>query len=285
MGKYKKILVAVDGSESSKNAFRQACRLACSDKCWITALTTIPIFQDQFESLSAKEKATKALREQGEKALAEIEKIAKEEGVNVKTLLEEGHPSEVIRDVADENGCDLVVMGRRGKTRIERALMGSVTARVIGQASTDVLVVQRDAAVEFGKILLPTDGSKFSKAATERAIGLAGAYGGELAALSVVDFNEEFYTEAPEAVDDFVKWAKTVVDGVKKKAEAKGVKAEGFVREAEAYEAITSLAKEQGATLVVMGSHGRTGLRRLLMGSVTEKVIGHTSIPVLVVKH
>ncbi|MDA8423907.1 MAG: universal stress protein [Nitrospiraceae bacterium] len=54
--------------------------------------------------------------------------------------------------------------------------------------------------------------------------------------------------------------------------------------EAEAYQAINNLAMEQKADMIILGSHGRTGLRRLLMGSVTEKVIGYASCPVLVVK-
>ncbi len=71
---------------------------------------------------------------------------------------------------------------------------------------------------------------------------------------------------------------------VKKQAGDAGVRAESFIGEAEAYQAIVNLAKEQGASAIVVGSHGRTGLRRLLMGSVTEKVIGHAPCPVLVVK-
>ena len=71
---------------------------------------------------------------------------------------------------------------------------------------------------------------------------------------------------------------------MKKQAEAAGVKAETFVGEAEADEAITKLAKEQNADMIIIGSHGRTGLRRLLMGSVAEKVIGYAPCPVLVVK-
>ncbi len=67
-------------------------------------------------------------------------------------------------------------------------------------------------------------------------------------------------------------------------AEAAGVRVESFVGEAESWEAIINLSKDQSIDVIVMGSHGRTGLRRLLMGSVTEKVIGHASCPVLVVK-
>jgi nucleotide-binding universal stress UspA family protein len=102
--------------------------------------------------------------------------------------------------------------------------------------------------------------------------------------VSVVDVPTEFYAEAPQAVDDLVKKAKGFVADVKKQADAEGVKAETFVGESEAFEAITNLAKEQKADMIVIGSHGRTGLRRLLMGSVAEKVIGHAPCPVLVVK-
>ena len=99
-----------------------------------------------------------------------------------------------------------------------------------------------------------------------------------------MDVPTEFYAEAPQAVDDLVRKAKGFVADVKKQAEAAGVKAETFVGEAEADEAITNLAKEQNADMIVIGSHGRTGLRRLLMGSVAEKVIGFAPCPVLVVK-
>ena len=100
-----------------------------------------------------------------------------------------------------------------------------------------------------------------------------------------MDVRAEFPAEAPQAVEDLVRTAKGFVSVVKKQAEAAGVKTETFVKEAEASEAITNLAKDQGANMIVIGSHGRTGLRRLLMGSVAEKVIGHAPCPVLVVKN
>jgi nucleotide-binding universal stress UspA family protein len=129
-----------------------------------------------------------------------------------------------------------------------------------------------------------TDGSRYSALSADRAIAFARSYGGELKIISVVDVPTEFYAEAPQAVEDLVRKAKGFVADVKKKAEGEGVKAETFVGEAEAYEAINNLAREQKADIIIMGSHGRTGLRRLLMGSVTEKVIGYAPCPVLVVK-
>ncbi|MDH4163901.1 MAG: universal stress protein, partial [Nitrospirota bacterium] len=87
-----------------------------------------------------------------------------------------------------------------------------------------------------------------------------------------------------QAVEDLVKKAKEYTAAVRKKAEAAGVAVETFVGEAEADEAILKLGQEQDVNMIIVGSHGRTGLRRLLMGSVTEKVIGAATCPVLVVK-
>lgn len=284
MGRYRKILVAVDGSDSSKNAFRQACRIAREDKSWITVITTIPLYQDQFEVLSIKEKVSKKLREEGERILSEIKKIADEEDAFIKPLLEEGSPFNTIVDVAEEGNFDLIVMGRHGMSRLEKALVGSVTARVIGHSQRDVLVVPKDAVIGWKNILLATDGSRYSKTATEKAMDLAMSYGGQLKTVSVVDVTEEFLTEAPGAVEDLIRKAKEFVNDVRIMAEAQGIKTETFVREGEAYKVITDFAKEEKATVIVMGSHGRTGLRRLLMGSVTEKVIGYAFCPVLVAR-
>lgn len=283
MGKYRKILVAVDSSESSKNALHQAFKLANEEKCWITVTSVVPPYEGEIEILGVKD-IRAALRKPCEDALAEVQKIARTERMLVKTVCEEGEVYERIVDLADAENCDVIVMGRRGLRRIERTLIGSVTARVIGHTQRDVLVVPNGTTVGWKTIVLATDGSKYSAAAAERAIAFAKSYGGELKVLSVVDVPAEFYAEAPQAVEDLVRKAKGFVADVKKQAEAAGVPTETFVGEAEAYQAVNNLAQEQKADMIVLGSHGRTGLRRLLMGSVTEAVIGHASCPVLVVK-
>lgn len=284
MGRYRKILVAVDSSDSSKNAFRQACRIICEDKICITVITAIPLYEDQFEVLSTKEKVSKRLRKEGEKILSEIKKIADEEDVHIKQTIGEGSPCETIVDAAQEGEYDLIVMGRRGLRRMERALIGSVTARVIGYSPRDILVMPRDATIGWKNIILPTDGSKYSNAASEKAIDFAKSYGGELLIVSVVDVPPEFYAEAPQVVDDKTKKAKEFVADIKKKAEASGIKASTYVGEGKAHKVIIDFARDEKADIIVMGSHGKTGIKRLLMGSVTEGVIGHSSCPVLVVK-
>ncbi len=278
------VIVRYTNGTIQKNTCSCSCRIAKEDKSWTTVITTIPLYQDQFEVLSTKENVSKALREEGEKILSEIKTIADKEDAFIKLKLEEGSPFDIITDIADEGNFDLIVMGRHGKARIEKALVGSVTARVIGYSQKDVLVVPMDASIGWKNIFLPTDGSRYNKAATEKAIDVAKSYGGQLKVVSVVDVTEEFHTEAPGAVEELVEKAKKFIDAVKEKAEAQGVKTETFVREGESYKVITDLSKEYNSNVIVMGSHGRTGIRRLLMGSVTEKVIGHAPCPVLVVK-
>jgi nucleotide-binding universal stress UspA family protein len=284
MGRYRRILVAVDGSESSKNAFRQACRIALEDKSWLTVITTIPSYEDLFQMPSIQEKVSMALLAEGEKIMTEIKEIAAREGAYIKTLLEEGTPFDTIIDTAEEGNYDLIVMGRLGRKRIEKALVGSVTARVIGNSQRDVLVFPLNSKIGWKNIMLATDGSKYSLSATGKAIDIAKSYGGQIKAVSVVDVTEEFQTEAPEAVDRLIAASKGFVEEVKKKAESEGVMIEPLVREGETYKVITDLAKKFASDVIVMGSHGRTGIKRLLMGSVTEKVLGYAPCPVLVIR-
>ena len=283
MGKYKKILVGFDGSESSENALLQAFRFANDEKCWITVTTVVPEYKGELD-LTGVSDIRKLLLRPGEELLSKATALAKREGALIKTVLEEGEIFERIVDLAEAENCGIIVMGRRGMSTLERALVGSVTARVIGHSQRDVLVVPESAKIGWKKILLATDGSKHSLNATEKAIDFAKSYGGTLTAISVVDVPDELYAEAPTVVDELVRKAKGYAENVKNMARAAGVEVNTQVREGESHEAVTRLAKDEGADLIVMGSHGRTGVKRLLMGSVTEKVIGHAPCPVLVVK-
>ncbi len=283
MGLYKKLLVAFDGSSSSQNALRQAFRLADDEKCWITVTTVAPSYEGDLD-LMVIGNIHEALRRPGKEILSRASEIARQESALIKTVLEEGEAYERIVDLADAENCGLIVMGRRGVSHLERALMGSTTARVIGQSGRDVLVVPQGASIGWKRILLATDGSRFSESATSKALDFAAAYGGSLTAVSVVDVPPEIYAEAHNAVDKLIENAKGFVESVKSKGQARPVPVATYVGEGNAYEVITNLARKETADVIIMGSHGRTGLKRFLMGSVTEKVIGHAPCPVLVVK-
>jgi nucleotide-binding universal stress UspA family protein len=283
MGRYRKLLVAFDGSETSEHALRESFKLAVNEGSWITVVSVVPPYSGDLDMVAVGN-VISAMRKPCEDALLKVKEIAGAEKVLVKTVYEEGEPYERIVDLADAENCDLIIMGRRGQRRLARALVGSVTARVIGYSRKDVLVVPKDAAVGWRKILVATDGSKYSNAAVAKAMDFAKSYGGELMVVSIVDVPSEFYAEAPKVVEDMARKAKGFVEEVRKQSEEFDIKTSIFTAEGEAYEVITRLAKDEKADVIVMGSHGRTGLKRLLMGSVAEKTIGHSPCPVLVVK-
>ena len=284
MGRYRKILVAIDGSESSKHALRESFKLACDEKCWVTVVSVIPSYEGDLGATWVSN-VKEAVKKPCQVALSEAEDMAKKEKVLIRTVCEEGEIYERIVDLADSENSDVIVMGNKGMSGLERTLVGSVTARVIGHSQRDVLVVPEGTSIGWKNIIFATDGSKYSEAAANRVIDFAKSYGSALNVISVVDVTEEFIARAPGALDDLVKKAKSIVEDVKKKAGSEGIKAEGMVKEGDAYKSIVAIAKQQKADAIIMGSRGRTGLKRLLMGSVTERVIGHAPCPILVSKN
>ncbi len=280
---YKNILVPLDGSESSKNALSQAIKLAKKENSKIAAVKVIPSYEGEME-ISLAPDIEESIRKPAEKILEEADRMADAEGISIDTILEEGVVHDEIINVAQLRNCDLIVMGRSGLSALARAFMGSVTARVIGYSPIDVLVVPKDAVLKWQNILLAADGSKYSEAATERVLDIAQTYGGELKVVSVIDVPDEAYAEIPDVIDKMAEGARDIVKSVKDRAEVSSIKTAVFVKEGDASKQIIDTANELGVGMICMGNYGRTGLKRLLMGSVTEKVIGHATCPVLVVK-
>jgi nucleotide-binding universal stress UspA family protein len=281
MAKYRKILVAYDGSPSAQNALSLASQLAREDKSWIKVLAVVPPYLGDLELVGVSD-IKETITGPGQKLLAEARQCADHEGVHILTNLEQGEPYEQIVHVAEEENCDLIVMGRRGKGKMERELMGSVTARVIGHTNKDVLVIPESGTLSWQNILLATDGSTCCDNALARALEIAQERSAKLNAVSVVYSNDEFYAVGQEIMKELYRDADKVLDKVRKWAGDLGVQTELFVRDGEPHQAITAMAAEISASLIVMGSHGRKGLTRLLMGSVTERVIGYADCPVLV---
>ena len=281
MAKYRKILVAYDGSPSAQNALSLASQLAREDKSWIKVLAVVPPYLGDLELIGVSD-IKEAITGPGQELLAEARQLADHEGVHILTNLEQGEPYEQIVHVAEEENCDLIVMGRRGKGKMERALIGSVTARVIGHTNKDVLVIPETSKLSWENILLATDGSTCCDNALARALEIAQERKAKLSAVSVAYTNDEFYAVGQEVMKELYQEADKALGKVGKWAGDLGVQTELFVRDGEPHEAITALAAEISASLIVMGSHGRKGLPRLLMGSVTERVIGYADCPVLI---
>ena len=146
----------------------------------------------------------------------------------------------------------------------------------------------------YQRILVATDGSTLSKKAVSSAIALAAATGAELVALKVVARYPMSYFEggvampATEIARVEKQWAENgqaIVDAVQKSAFAKGVRTKAItVRSDLVSDAIIAAAKKNKCDLIVMASHGRRGVKRLLLGSETQLVLTHSHIPVLVLR-
>lgn len=282
MSRYNKILVALDGSDACMNALRQSFKLALDEKMWITVVAIDPPYLGDIDLVGISN-IKEVLQGKGEAILEEARKIAEEERALIKTRHEEGEPFEKIVEIAEEENCDLIVMGRRGMAGIERTLMGDVTAKVIGHFRGRTLVVTADGDLGWQNILLAYDGSKYSEAALLEAINYARSYDGSLKIVNVVYTNDEYIAIAPDVVDKMVQKAKDTLEPAREKALQEGIEAETFVREGEPYEVITSLAEELKSNTIIMGSRGKTKLGRILLGSVTSRVIGYAPCPVMVI--
>ena len=146
----------------------------------------------------------------------------------------------------------------------------------------------------YERILVATDGSTLSKKAVASAIALAALAKAELVALKVIPRYPQSYFEGGLALQAVEvgrvekQWAddgQAIVDAVQKAALAKGVKAKAItVKSNLVSEAIIASAKKHKCDLIVMASHGRRGIKRLLLGSETQLVLTHSHVPVLVLR-
>jgi nucleotide-binding universal stress UspA family protein len=134
------------------------------------------------------------------------------------------------------------------------------------------------------KILVAVDGSSFSELAVDQAISLGGICNSEIFLISVVDLYPEQMAVAPALVEKMSEEVRQYLDKAKQKVDKTGISCETIVRMGgKPHEFIIQEAKEKGADLIVMGTLGKSGIKRVLMGSVAQNVIGQAPCPVLVV--
>jgi nucleotide-binding universal stress UspA family protein len=277
---FPKILVCTDGSPDSEGAITAALQLAKATGSMVVFLEVIfylagyelqspDTLAPPMVNLELMQVQEAAAKERLETWRAE----AAREGVTLEPRVRTGSSAyEGILEEAGETQPDLIIMGRHGYTGLTRLLMGSVTARVIGHSSCHVLVAPRGVPLSFERLLIASDGSPFSEAAWNEALSLAKAMGSALIGVAVATSERDIPT-ATEAVRH-----------LEAAASQQGIALDTMIPVGRPEEGIVKAAEFKQASLIIVGSHGRTGLKRLLMGSVAERVIGHAKCPVLVVK-
>lgn len=266
----KRIFLATDGSEFSEGAVREALSFAnrCSSK--LTVMSAMEAFTD-YEGFSAAKLEAKKESELRE-CLDSVQGKASKEKIDCESTIVWGTPHEAIVEEAVKRNADIIIIGRRGLKGLAKLLVGEEAAKIITNAPCKVMVVPRAAKIDFKSILVATDGSVHSSAAAAEAVGIAKCCGSGIIAVSAMR-NE---SEAEEA--------KANVHKVVEMAEKEGVPIEALTPVGRSYDVIVETASGRGVSLIVVGTYGKTGIKKMLTGSSTEKVIGKAGCAVLVVK-
>jgi len=178
-------------------------------------------------------------------------------------------------------------MGTHGRTGLNRLVLGSVTERTLRTSPVPVLTVHEDTTLDsdFETVLVPTDGSDAANVAANHGITIAEATDAAMHVIHVVDLTAvsgEF--GSAEVLTALEEAGQQAVDDVIHRAEDAGLRSvEASILSGTPARAILDYAEERDIDLIVMGTHGRTGLERYLLGSVTEKIVRVADVPVLTV--
>lgn len=280
---YDTILVPTDGDADPGTAVDHAAALADRFDATLFVLYVVDLgFSRREVDDDAWTTAYDDAERTGEAVLDDV--AARHPTVPVVRAVRQGHPAAVVLDAVAADDCDLVVMGPQRTARVLRLFVGSTTERVVRASPVPVLTVRSDGegtATAYDDVLVATDGSPGSRGAVEAAVELAAAFDATLHAVSVV---ERQYDRSPPlrafAEREGYRALRRVIDA----AATAGVTVEDHLLEGDPHEAVVEYATDHGVDLVVVGTHGKTGLDRLVMGSVSAHVVRSAPMPVLTVR-
>ncbi len=286
------ILVPTDGSEGARRGTRRGIDLAATVDADLHVLSVADTDR-MFGSPSApsaddRRKQEQRLEDEARRATESAAGLARTHlPGRITTAVERGTPFQAINEYVDSHDVDLIVMGTEGTTGLERVLLGSVTEKTLRTASVPVVTVAPTADVDevgnetYEDVLVPTDDSEGAQAAIEWGITLAGVYDATMHTLYSVETSRFGGTEgAAEMHEALEQTGRDALETVRERARAAGISVAGSIASGPAARAILSYSEQQDVDLVVMGTHGRSGVSRYLIGSVTETVVRNATVPV-----
>lgn len=294
----RRILVPTDFSERAKRVLPHALWLAQEFGAELHMVHALVLHGDDpagdegaFPDL---EEAHAQLRRWAAERMEESVADVDASGVRVVEAQERGiAAAPTIVEYAEDHDVDLVVMATHGRRGVRRMLLGSVAEEVLRTAGCPVLTVRPDETIGPGgppeKILVPVDFSEHSELALVSAGELARRFGAELDVLHVIaelGVPDPYFADAAE-LRALTKAARDrVPEALADTAERVlgDVGAGTHMRVGTPAATIAEFADEQGSDMIVLGSHGRTGMKRIFLGSVAEAVVRQAPCPVLTVK-
>jgi nucleotide-binding universal stress UspA family protein len=285
MQPFRTILFAADFSANAQEAFRAACSLAVENNSKLIVLHVVDRKWATDERACAGQPGDRR-HENLKSKLTDV--YAPGCPIEVTYCVREGDASAEILHMAEEINSDFIVLGTHGNTALRRLLAGSVATSVLRGAHCAIMALRphvRPIEVEDLRVILhPTDFSDGSEAALQVARSVARDRGSRLIVLHVAPLEVFVGGTMTTALDlsdchDALAKVRERIDGPDLKYPV-----ETWFTRGQAPEEIVRVADEVGCDLIVMGTHGRTGLGRLLMGNTAESVLPEANCPVMIVK-
>lgn len=288
-----RILVPLDGSTLAERALEPALDLAAVNGGEVILLTA-PVYHQYLLTSEAAYGADIPdgsffdIRQESAAYLEQLSRIYQKPGVTIRTHVADGEAAAVILDIADDDDVDLIVMSTHGRSGVTRWLFGSVTARVLSQAPCPVLVIRHERPVQ--QVLITLDGSPVSELALEPGFACARPYRALVTLLHVTPVPVASDYAAPLRDNDGDMPATAFasighyLDDVRRRYQALHLPIETVVLTGTPAQAVLDFSETHAQDLIVMATHGHTGLRRWVFGSVTDKVMRQTHANLLIVR-
>lgn len=298
---FERIMVPLDCTPVSEQALDPAVSLAKASGAPLHLTTALMPTLMGLPEITDKESIGEAQAEYLEKVATKVRDAGVSE-VSTK-LLRSDDIVEGLEEHRKELGADLTVMCTHGRGPVERAWLGSVADRLVRASDAPVLLVRASGDGEtptdaihgdasFGRIFVPLDGSHLSRQALDIATKLGGKEATYLLARIIENphaLGSLWFPAAADLTDEQMQKARTLaeaqLDLEVKSFEPKGYKVEAFAEfAAPIAQGIHDLAASHDADVIVIATHGRRGIGRLMLGSVADKVVRAADRPVLVVR-
>ena len=291
----KSILAATDFSEYSKTALNICLGVYRCMKTKLYVLHTIEKIPQDYRHLPSGTALADMKRKLEVDAIEKIKAMIPEDIVekgDIIPVVRFGKPFLEIIQVAKENSVDLLVIGTHGRAGVDRVILGSVAERIVRKAPCPVMVIKGRKFTGFKRIIVPIDFSDCSRKALEYAIATAGAHKSRLTILHVYEesFIEPYVNaanseeEAGEIMKEIERVNETKYDEFLKTIDLRGVEYDKLLIKGIPETEIVETATEQQADLVVMGTHGRAGLKHILIGSTAEEVVRTVHCDIIILK-
>jgi nucleotide-binding universal stress UspA family protein len=284
---YENVLLPFDGSDGAAETLHHAAEIAHWADATIRVLYVADTNRDSVTVVEGQ--TVDVLEREGRDIVEEAAKTLETLGVSYRTDVLQGNPAPTIVEYADEYDQDLIVMPTHGREGLSRYLAGSVSEKVVRLSSVPVLSVrmQPDETLTFPyeTVLVPTDGSDAATRAADHLLEFAAALDATVHVLSVVDdsaLGPDVRSAVAGAASEQA--ATEAVDTIVSAAETHGVT--DVVRHVEhgrPAEVILDCIETNGVHAVGMGTTGRRGTDRILLGSVAEKTVRSAPVPVMTV--